>query len=57
MKTSESYKLLTNILRDEWEYKGFIMSGWYSSSIHDREAHSGVSVKISNNNPEGRKKY
>ena len=53
MKASESYELLTNILRDEWKYKGFIMSGWYSSSIHDREVHSGISVKIPNNNPEG----
>ena len=31
------------------------MSGWYSNSIHDREAHAGVSVKIPNNNPDGSK--
>ena len=53
MKTSESYELLTSILREEWKYKGFVVSGWYSNSKHDREAHAGVSIKIPNNNPEG----
>ena len=53
MKCSESYELLTSILRDEWKYEGFVMSGWYSSSIHDRESHAGISVKIPNNNPHG----
>ena len=52
MKTSESYELLTIILREEWKYEGFVMTGWYSNSKHDREMHAGVSVKIPNNNPE-----
>jgi beta-glucosidase len=40
MKTAESYDLLTYILRNEWNYEGFVMSGWYSWSHHDREAHA-----------------
>ena len=52
MKTSESYELITSILRDEWEYKGVVMSGWYSNSIHDREVSAGISVKLPNNNPQ-----
>ena len=52
MKASESYELLTIILREEWKYEGFVMTGWYSNSKHDREMHAGVSVKIPNNNPE-----
>ena len=54
MKISESYELITSILRDEWNYKGFVMTGWYSNSKHDREAHAGISVKMPNNNPDGK---
>lgn len=55
MKTAESFDLLTYILRNEWNYEGFVMSGWYSWSYHDREAHAGISVKMPNNNPDGSK--
>ena len=52
IKTSESYDLLTSILRDEWKYEGLVMTGWYSQSSHDREAHAGISVKMPNNKPD-----
>jgi len=55
MKVDESYDLLTYILRNEWNYEGFVMSGWYSWSHHDREIHAGISVKMPNNNPDGSK--
>ena len=53
MKTSESYDLLTGILRDEWKFDGLIMTDWGTKSIIDREVHAGNSVKMPNNEDEG----
>ena len=49
MKTSESYDLLTGILRDEWGYDGLVMTDWTTKSKNDREAHAGNGVKMPNN--------
>ena len=49
MKTAESYDLLTGILRDEWGYKGLVMTDWSTRSKNDREAHAGNGVKMPNN--------
>ena len=49
MKTSESYDLLTGILRKEWGYEGLVMTDWGTLSKNDREAHAGNDVKMSGN--------
>ena len=49
MKTSESFDLLTGILRNEWKFKGLVMTDWGNTSKNDREAHAGNSVKMPNN--------
>ena len=49
MKTSESYDLLIGILRDEWDYKGLVMTDWGTKSKNDREAHAGNGIKMPNN--------
>ena len=49
MKASESYDLLTGILREEWKYEGLIMTDWDNRSKNDREAHAGSGVKMPSN--------
>ena len=49
MKTAESYDLLIGILRDEWDYKGLVMTDWGTKSKNDREAHAGNGIKMPNN--------
>ena len=46
VKTSSSYDLLTNILRGEWNFDGFVMTDWYTNSHIEDEAHAGSSVKM-----------
>ena len=46
IKTSANYDLLTNILRNEWKFEGFVMTDWYTNSQNDVEAHAGSSVKM-----------
>ena len=53
MKTAESYDLLTGILRNEWGYKGLVMTDWGTLSKNDREAHAGNGVKMPNNGGDG----
>ena len=52
IKTSSSYDLLTNILRNEWNFDGFVMTDWYTNSQNDDEAHAGSSVKMPGGNVE-----
>ena len=49
MKASESYDLLTGILREEWKYEGLVMTDWDNKSKNDREAHAGSGVKMPSN--------
>ena len=53
MKTAESFDLLTGILREEWGYKGLVMTDWGTKSKNDREAHAGNGVKMPNNGGDG----
>ena len=46
IKTSANHDLLTNILRNEWKFDGFVMTDWYTNSEIDDEAHAGSSVKM-----------
>ena len=52
VKTSSSKDLLTNILRNEWNFEGFVMTDWYTNSQNDDEAHAGSSVKMPGGNVE-----
>lgn len=45
-ETSESYELLTDILRGEWGYKGMVMTDWGNDSTHWKEAKAGNDVKM-----------
>ena len=49
IKTDCSRDLLTGILREEWGYKGLVMTDWFTKSSNDSEAHAGVSVKMPGN--------
>ena len=46
IKTSTSHDLLTNILRGEWKFDGFVMTDWFTKSHIEDEAHAGSSVKM-----------
>lgn len=45
-KTSENFELLTGILRDEWNYKGLVISDWDNFGEHYRELLAGNDVKM-----------
>ena len=45
-ETSESVDLLTNILRDEWGFKGMVMSDWWNDSTAAYEAIAGNDIKM-----------
>ena len=44
--TSENKDLLTNILRDEWGYKGIVMTDWWTRAEQWREIKAGNDVKM-----------
>ena len=49
IKTDCNYDLLIGILREEWGFKGMVMTDWFSKSSHDAEVHAGISVKMPGN--------
>jgi len=50
VETSESYDLLTEILRNEWGFEGFVMTDWGNNSNHAREIAAGNDIKMSRGN-------
>ena len=51
-RASESRELLTDILRDEWEYTGLVMSDWWTRGEHYKELMAGNDLKMANGYPE-----
>ena len=51
-RASESQELLTDILRDEWEYTGLVMSDWWTRGEHYKELMAGNDLKMANGYPE-----
>jgi hypothetical protein len=51
VETSESYDLLTTILRKEWSFDGLVMSDWWNDSIASREVLAGNNLKMANGEP------
>ena len=42
--TSSSYELLTEVLRGDWGFKGFVMTDWDSQSSKDTDIHAGNDI-------------
>lgn len=51
VETSESYALLTTILRDEWGFDGLVMSDWWNDSTQYRETLAGNDLKMADGKP------
>lgn len=45
-ETSESYELITGILRGEWGYKGVVTTDWCNNSKHYKELKAGNDIKM-----------
>lgn len=43
---SENYRLLTEILRDEWGFEGFVVSDWGSVNDRDKGLHAGLELQM-----------
>lgn len=52
MHTSECKELLTDILRDEWGFKGLVITDWWTRGEHWREVSAGNDVKMAAGYPE-----
>lgn len=55
-RASECKELLTDILRNEWGYKGLVMSDWWTHGEHYLELLAGNDLKMANGYPERVKK-
>ncbi|MCR5273608.1 MAG: glycoside hydrolase family 3 C-terminal domain-containing protein [Lachnospiraceae bacterium] len=52
VRASESYDLLTGILREEWGFKGLVTSDWWNYSEHYLEIKAGNDIKMGTGYPE-----
>lgn len=50
--TSVSYELLTELLRNEWGFKGAVMTDWGVHSSHSDEVLAGNDIKMGDGEPE-----
>lgn len=50
--TSESYDLLTGILREEWGFQGMVTTDWWSLGEHYLETKAGNDLKMANGYPD-----
>ena len=55
-RCSESKELLTDILRDEWGFKGLVMTDWWNRGEHYKEVLAGNDVKMPTGFPDRLKK-
>jgi beta-glucosidase len=55
-RASESRDLLTGILKDEWGFKGFVTSDWWTRGEHYKEIKAGNDLKMGCGFPERVKK-
>jgi beta-glucosidase len=51
VRASESHELLTDILRDEWGFKGMVTTDWWGHGEHYKEVAAGNDVKMANGFP------
>lgn len=52
VRVSENRELLTDILRDEWDYKGLLMTDWWTYGDPYKELNAGIDVKMPAGFPE-----
>ena len=50
--TSSCYDLNTTILREQWGFKGLVMTDWWTSGEHYLEAKAGNDLKMGNGYPD-----
>jgi beta-glucosidase len=51
VRASENHELLTDILRDEWGFKGMVTTDWWGHGEHYKEVAAGNDVKMANGFP------
>ena len=54
--TSQSYELLTEILRNEWGFNGMVTTDWGAASLHSDDISAGGDIKMGEGCPEELKK-